>query len=296
VVDDQGSKTSGKESETSPEAQDQELSVHEFRDHVPADIRNVSFPVSLRGYDRPAVDAYVTRVNRVIAELEVSRSPQAAVRHALDRVGEQTISVLREARESAEKIAATAREEAEETIGRAKAHAANLVVSASAEAEGEKAEAEQIVAGARAEANDIRLQSEAEAEKILARSRAEAAENLQRTQHEIAALTGQAEARMRELDADTKAVWKERDELLDEVHGLATRLQDLAGAAAVRVSSQKTAEPTEERTPEPQAEAEAERAGVAATGDPAEETSMVGSLERSARETPRRKRSRAPGS
>ena len=66
----------------------------ELRDHVPADIRNVQFPVSVRGYDRDAVETYVKRVNHVIAELEVSRSPRAAVRHALDRVGKQTVTVL----------------------------------------------------------------------------------------------------------------------------------------------------------------------------------------------------------
>ena len=34
------------------------------------DVRDVSFPGSVRGYDRNAVDAYVVRVNAVIAELE----------------------------------------------------------------------------------------------------------------------------------------------------------------------------------------------------------------------------------
>src|ERR671930_818166 len=95
-----------------------------LRAEVPAEIRNVSFPVSVRGYDRRAVDAYVQRVNRVIAELEVSRSPQAAVRHAVERVSEQTKGILQEARESAEKITATAHEEAGRIADEAKAEAA----------------------------------------------------------------------------------------------------------------------------------------------------------------------------
>jgi len=53
---------------------------------MPAEIREASFPLALRGYSCEAVDAYV---KRVIAELEVQRSPRAAVRQALDRVGEQ---------------------------------------------------------------------------------------------------------------------------------------------------------------------------------------------------------------
>ena len=44
-----------------------------------AGVRDVSFPIVMRGYDRAAVDAYVTRVNRIIAELQVSRSPQSAI-------------------------------------------------------------------------------------------------------------------------------------------------------------------------------------------------------------------------
>ena len=56
---------------------------------VPAELRVVVFPVAVRGYDRRAVDAYVTRVNRVIAELEATRSPQSAVKRALERAEEQ---------------------------------------------------------------------------------------------------------------------------------------------------------------------------------------------------------------
>ena len=40
---------------------------------------------------------------------------------------------------------------------------------------------------------------------------------------------------MRALQADTKAVWNERDELLEEIQGMAGRLQDAAREAAARV-------------------------------------------------------------
>src|SRR5919205_77368 len=116
--------------------------LEELREHVPADIRSVQFPVSVRGYDRDAVDAYVKRVNRVIAELEISRSPRAAVRHALDRVGKQTVAVLQEARESADKLLEAARDEADAEKDRAKAEVAKLVVNASDEADRTKAEAD----------------------------------------------------------------------------------------------------------------------------------------------------------
>src|SRR5204862_2080018 len=90
---------------------------HSFRDvrhYVPQDILDVSFPVSVRGYDRRAVDAYVKRVNRVIAELKVRSSPPSAVRHALEEAEAKVQGLLQAAHEAAEQITATAQQEAEE--------------------------------------------------------------------------------------------------------------------------------------------------------------------------------------
>ena len=200
---------------------------------MPTEIRNASFPVSVRGYDRNAVNAYVLRVNRVIAELEVSRSPQAAVRHAVDRVSEQTKAILQEARESAEKITDTAREEAEQIMAEAKAKAADLVVNADTDSERVKAESQQLLAD-----------TQAEADGILAQAEAEAAANRQQAEEELAELHSQAEERMRELQADTDTVWQERDGLLDEIQGMAGRLQKAAREAAARVPAPET-EPAE---------------------------------------------------
>ena len=49
---------------------------------------------------------------------------------------------------------------------------------------------------------------------------------------------------MRELQADTDAVWHERDGLLDEIQGMAGRLQKAAREAAARVPAAET-EPAE---------------------------------------------------
>jgi DivIVA domain-containing protein len=203
----------------------------QFRTTVPTEIRNASFPVSVRGYDRHAVDTYVKKANQVIAELEVSRSPQAAVRHAVDRVSEQTKTILQEARESAEKITDTAREEADQIMAEAKAKAADLVVNADADAERVKAESQQLLADTRAEA-----------ESILAHARKEAADRHRKAEEELAALHEQAAARMRDLQADTDSVWKERDGLLGEIESMAGRLQDAARQAAARVPSPSEAD------------------------------------------------------
>src|SRR5919199_850433 len=79
----------------------------------PPELRDPTFSSAVRGYDRHEVDRYVERVNGLIAELQISGSPRAAVRHALDRVGEQTSGILQRARE---RIAAR-QEEAEARMG-----------------------------------------------------------------------------------------------------------------------------------------------------------------------------------
>src|SRR2546425_10375883 len=97
-----------------------------------AGVRDVSFPIVMRGYDRAAVDAYVTRVNRIIAELQVSRSPQSAIRHALDQVSDETRGILERAHETAEDIAARSRSQAADRVDRAEAEARALLNDADA--------------------------------------------------------------------------------------------------------------------------------------------------------------------
>jgi len=95
-----------------------------------AGIRDVDFPIGMRGYDRAAVDAYVTRVNRIIAELQVSRSPQSAIRHALDQVSEETRGILERAHEAADDIAARSRSQADDRIKTAEREAQALLADA----------------------------------------------------------------------------------------------------------------------------------------------------------------------
>jgi DivIVA domain-containing protein len=259
VVDDEVSQADDRE-KVSPAEQEEELelSLSELLHHVPEDILNVSFPVSVRGYDRRAVDAHLKRVNRLIAEVKAGASPRAAVRQALEQTEQQVRGLLERAREAGEEITASARQEADENSERAKAELAELVVNVSAEADATRAEAETLIANARTEAEDILVRSRLEAENTLARSRAEADEQLQRLQEELAALRDEAETRMRELQADTEAVRKERRQLLNEIRGLASGLIDLADAAAAR----EPAEPEEEML-EPEAGDQTEPPGDA---------------------------------
>jgi DivIVA domain-containing protein len=197
----------------------------DVRDPLPAEVRDPNFSASVRGYDRHAVDAYVERVNRLIAEMQVSGSPKAAVRHALDRVGEQTSSILQRARETAEEITSSAREEAEDTTARA------------------KAEAEEIVAGAQGRAREIVAKAEQEAEGAIARARVDAEGRIRRADEEIGRLEQQSRERLEAMQADMAAVADERRELVEEVRRISARLAEIVAEAEPEPPAAVGAEP-----------------------------------------------------
>jgi len=235
-------------SELPPDSPDQGGVSAELR-RVPAEIRDVSFSVSMRGYERAAVDAYVTRVQRLIAELEVTRSPEAAVRHALEQVGEQTRGILKHAGDTVQEITVAARQEAEERT----AHA--------------KGEAEDIVAKAKKEAEQILSRSKADAEATIGQSRKEAAEHLQRAEEEVKALQAEAQALMSELHADTEAIRQERSQLLKDIREIAARVEETASGADARFPPREPAKSAEKGVPEHELGSESEQRNVAAAED-----------------------------
>ena len=91
---------------------------------------NAEFPSALRGYDRVAVDEYVQQTRRLVAELQATRSPEAAVRRALERVGEQISGVLQRAHETAEQITAQSRRESEDRLQQARNEAVEIAGAA----------------------------------------------------------------------------------------------------------------------------------------------------------------------
>jgi cell division septum initiation protein DivIVA len=93
-------------------------------------VADVHFPVALRGYDRLAVDAYVKKTSQLVAELQATRSPEAAIRRALERVGEEVSGILKRAHETAEQLTAQSRREAEDRLEVARKEAAEMLVDA----------------------------------------------------------------------------------------------------------------------------------------------------------------------
>ncbi|MFL5910276.1 MAG: DivIVA domain-containing protein [Gaiellaceae bacterium] len=125
-----------------------------------AGIRDVSFAIVMRGYDRAAVDAYVTRVNRIIAELQVSRSPQSAIRHALDQVSEETRGILERAHDTAEDITGRSRAQAAERVEQAEEEARAMIRDAEARVRELEGDADQVDRERARLIEDVRLVAE----------------------------------------------------------------------------------------------------------------------------------------
>jgi DivIVA domain-containing protein len=114
------------------------------RDEDIAGVRDVDFPIVLRGYDREAVDAYVQEVNRVIAELQTRQSPQSAIRHALDQVSDETRGILERAHETADEITARSRSQADDRVQWAEREAREAIAAATERVHDLEADAERV--------------------------------------------------------------------------------------------------------------------------------------------------------
>jgi DivIVA domain-containing protein len=252
----------GEQDGSARDAREPELTpVSSAPSQAPSDVRDVTFHTAVRGYERREVDRYVQRVNRVIAELEIARSPESAVRHALDRIGEQTSSILQRARETADEITHTARSEAEDTTERGRAEGRELVAAARAEAEeiladadtqanermaqGDRelaarrkqaeearAEADSTLARAQISVNEIVTNAKEEAEQIVTRADAQAIERRGREEQRLEGLRQQAQLELDALRVDRDAIVEQRRRLVEEIHELAARLEAIADAGA----------------------------------------------------------------
>src|SRR5947207_11492191 len=139
------------------------------RERILKDAREVEFPVGLRGYERAAVDRYVEKMSRLITELEMSSSPEEAVRHALDEVSDETREILQRAHQTAEEITARSRAKADDRLQTAEREGQELRESAERHA----AETRE---SARSEASLVRETAEGEAAQPPETAAAEVAE------------------------------------------------------------------------------------------------------------------------
>jgi DivIVA domain-containing protein len=190
------------------------------RSRVPDDdiaaLRHVRFSTAMRGYDREAVDAYVNRVNQLIAELQITSAPESAIRHALEQVTDETKDLLQRAHETADEITRRSRSQADDRL------------------QGATQEAQQVHDTAEREARELRDAAAHEAREVREAAAQEAREVREAGQREAREIREAAEARVRELEADARAILEERARLIGDLRELTKRLGEFADAAASR--------------------------------------------------------------
>ena len=181
----------------------------DIRTRVPdrevAAARNVRFSTAIRGYDRDEVHRYMTRINTMLAELQITQAPETAVKIALEEVSREQRSVIEEAHKSAEEITARSRSRADDRIREA------------------TVEAEKLRDAAIQETREMR----------------EAAE---RDAHEI---RDAAESRVREIEAQIDGMLEGRTRVLAELRDLASSLDGVVEAKGGDPAALAEAEPAQ---------------------------------------------------
>ncbi len=143
---------------------------------------SAQFPLSPFGYNRTAVDEHLGRLERELEGLRAKEAPMASITDELERIGEQTASILVVAHDQAHETTRLAHEQAERCVADAAANAVQI--------------------------------------------------------------TADAKAKLRDLDAETDTVWRERERLLEDVRTVSAALANLANQASERFPAAESASST----------------------------------------------------
>jgi DivIVA domain-containing protein len=208
--------SAGRESDRWPPRPPRRVTGAAERERLLEEARTIEFPVVLRGYHRGTVDRYLQRVNRLVAELEISSSPESAVRHALAEVSEEAGEVLRRARQRAEDVIARCRAEADDKVEQAEREAKETLEAA-------QHEANETREGAKREAHELREMTAIEAEALRETAQHESGELRETTMRQMAELreAGEREAQQlratgqRDADRIRSNARREADETLE---------------------------------------------------------------------------------
>jgi cell division septum initiation protein DivIVA len=90
------------------------------------------FPLAPFGYNRGAVDEHLARLERELEELRGKHAPMASITDELERIGEQTASILVVAHDQANETTRLAQEQAERCVADAAANAVQMTADAKA--------------------------------------------------------------------------------------------------------------------------------------------------------------------
>jgi DivIVA domain-containing protein len=214
-------------------------------------IRNATFSHAVRGYDRQEVDGFLRELADWLEEGGESEAASETIRAELERIGEQTASILSEAHDAGEArqklidanaTAETVRSDANEQAERVREDADAYSLKTRTEAD---EYAQRVRGDADAYAAELRAEVESEAEE----KRAEANRDAERT-------VAEANRRKADIDSLISDLEQRRDAVLAELERLAS---GITGAASQHRTSPANGDEAAEASDEAQSKAQAQR-------------------------------------
>jgi DivIVA domain-containing protein len=191
-----------------------------------ARLREATFPVGRRGYDREEVDRYLGELADWLEGQAEQTDQTAAVRAELDRVGRRTGDILTAAADAAEELRTEA-----ETESRALLEETHKRTSADREA------ADTYASETRSEADTYAERTRAEVEAEADQKRGAAARALDEAtaaaEARAAQIVEQAEARKVRIEAGIERLIERRDAVVESLEKLRGSLGSAVGEAAV---------------------------------------------------------------
>ncbi|HZA59145.1 MAG TPA: DivIVA domain-containing protein [Solirubrobacterales bacterium] len=185
-------------------------------------IRNATFPTSRRGYDKHEVEKFLARLADWLETGGGDDSRSETVKRELERVGERTGAILSQAEESAQQIRSEAEQLAREVTVESTAVAQKARTEADAYAEKTRREADVY-------ANETRRDTDEEVAEIRTEAEEEARETITEAQAQAARLVEAGTRRRQDLQAVIADLLRRRDEVLEDIEELSSRLRSIVG-------------------------------------------------------------------
>jgi DivIVA domain-containing protein len=176
---------------------------------TPDELANVSFPTTLRGYDRDEVDAFLHKVQAQMKEAERQRAERLYA-----HMGEEIGDLLQHAKDSADEM----KQEAESDAAKMRADAT--------------ADASRLRDEAGADAHTMRADAEADAKKMRQEAESDAAEIRAAAERDAERRTKIADDRVRELEGEEAEARTRIKALRTELESVASHLRPLEGEKA----------------------------------------------------------------
>ncbi len=138
-------------------------------------IRNATFKVARRGYDKSEVDSFLAKLADSLKGGSVDPARSDTIKQELERIGRQTAKVLTAAEEAAQSLRADAEQKARKITQDAQGSVESIKTSADEHAKKVRQEAQAFATKTRAdaEAHSTKIRGEAEAHSTKLRSEAE---------------------------------------------------------------------------------------------------------------------------